>query len=54
MIINYTIKDWLMMAAFDIRSKQRLNRVMNAMVFEYPNYPKISEEANEDGSNQVG
>lgn len=37
-----------------IRSKQRLNRVMNDPVFEYPNYPKISEKADEEGSNQVG
>lgn len=44
---NYTIKeDQLMMTTFDNRSKQRLNGVMNALGFEYPDYPKISEEAN--------
>jgi short subunit dehydrogenase-like uncharacterized protein len=33
-----------MTVAFGSRSKQRLNRVMDALGFEYPDYPKIGEE----------
>lgn len=44
---NYIIKeDQLITATFDNRSKQRLNRVTDALGFEYPDYLKISEEAN--------
>jgi hypothetical protein len=36
---NYTKKeDQLMTAAFDTRPKRRLNRVMDALNFEYPDY----------------
>lgn len=34
-----------MTGAFVNRGKQRLNRVMDALKFEYPDYPKISKEA---------
>lgn len=43
---NYTIKeDRLMMAAFSNRAKSRLNRVTDALGFEYLDYPKIAEKA---------
>jgi hypothetical protein len=32
-----------MTAAFGIRSKQRLNRVMDALNFEYPNYERLNK-----------
>jgi hypothetical protein len=36
---NYTKKeDQLMIAAFGTRPKRRLNRVMDALNFEYPDY----------------
>jgi hypothetical protein len=42
---NYTKKeDQLMIAAFGTREKWRLNRVMDVLGFEYPNYEKIEEE----------
>jgi hypothetical protein len=42
---NFTKKeDQLMTAAFGDRGKQRLNMVMDALKFEYPNYPKVLEE----------
>ena len=33
-----------MTAAFGTRKKQRLNRVMDALGFEYPNYERLDEE----------
>jgi hypothetical protein len=43
---NYTKKeDQLMLAAFGTREKQRLNRVMDALNFEYPDYQRLDEEA---------
>jgi hypothetical protein len=39
---NYTKKeDQLMTAAFGTRPKRRLNRVMDALKFEYPDYEKL-------------
>jgi hypothetical protein len=39
---NYTKKeDQLMTAAFGTRPKQRLNRVMDALKFEYPDYERL-------------
>jgi hypothetical protein len=43
---NYTRKeDQLMTAAFGTRPKQRLNRVMNALNFEYPDYEQLNKGA---------
>jgi hypothetical protein len=43
---NYTKKeDQLMTATFDTRKKRRLNRVMDALGFEYSDYEKLDEEA---------
>jgi hypothetical protein len=43
---NYTKKeDQLMVAAFGTRPKQRLNRVMDALNFEYPDYERLDEGA---------
>jgi hypothetical protein len=43
---NYTKKeDQLMTAAFGTRPKQRLNRVIDALKFEYPDYERISKGA---------
>jgi hypothetical protein len=43
---NYTKKeDQLMIAAFSTREKRRLNRVMDALGFEYPDYDRLDEEA---------
>jgi hypothetical protein len=43
---NYTKKeDQLMTAAFGTRPKRRLNRVMDALKFEYPNYERLSKGA---------
>jgi hypothetical protein len=43
---NYTKKeDQLMTAAFGTRPKQRLNRVMDALKFEYPDYERLSKGA---------
>jgi hypothetical protein len=43
---NYTKKeDQLMTAAFDTREKRRLNRVMDALGFKYPDYERLDEEA---------
>jgi hypothetical protein len=48
---NYTKKeDQLMTAAFGTRPKQRLNRVMDALNFEYPDYERLSKGA--EGSKQ--
>jgi hypothetical protein len=41
---NYTKKeDQLMTAAFGTRPKQRLNRVMDALNFEYPDYERLDK-----------
>jgi hypothetical protein len=43
---NYTKKeDQLMTAAFGARPKQRLNRVMDALNFEYPDYERLNKGA---------
>jgi hypothetical protein len=43
---NYTKKeDQLMTAAFSTREKQRRNRVMGALNFEYPDYERLDEGA---------
>jgi hypothetical protein len=42
---NYTKKDQLMTAAFDARPKRRLNRVMDALNFEYPDYERLNKSA---------
>jgi hypothetical protein len=43
---NYTKKeDQLMTAAFGIRPKRTLNRVMDALKFEYPDYEKLDKGA---------
>jgi hypothetical protein len=43
---NYTKKeDQLMSAAFGTRPKRRLNRVMDALNFEYPDYERLSKGA---------
>jgi hypothetical protein len=41
---NYTKKeDQLMTTAFDTRQKRRLNRVMDALNFEYPDYERLND-----------
>jgi hypothetical protein len=42
---NYTKEDQLMTAAFGTRPKRRLNRVMDALNFEYPDYERLDEGA---------
>jgi hypothetical protein len=42
---NYTKKDQLMTAAFGTRPKRRLNRVMDALNFENPDYERLSKGA---------
>jgi hypothetical protein len=43
---NHTKKeDQLMTAAFGTREKWRLNRVMDALNFEYPDYDRLDEGA---------
>ena len=43
---NYTMKeDQLMTAAFGSRLKRRLNCVMDALNFEYPDYERLDEGA---------
>jgi hypothetical protein len=42
---NYTEEDQLMTTAFGTRPKRRLNRVMNALNFEYPDYERLDEGA---------
>jgi hypothetical protein len=43
---NYTKKeDQLMIAAFGTQPKRRLNRVMDTLNFEYPDYEKLDEGA---------
>jgi hypothetical protein len=45
---NYTKKeDQLMTVAFSTWKKQRLNQVMDALSFEYPDYERLDEEAGE-------
>jgi hypothetical protein len=41
----YQKEDQLMTAAFGTRPKQRLNRVMDALNFEYPDYEQLSKGA---------
>jgi hypothetical protein len=51
---NYTKKeDQLMTAAFGTRPKQRLNRVMDALNFEYPDYERLSKGAEETKRKRV-
>jgi hypothetical protein len=43
---NYTKKeDQLLTAAFGARPKQRLNRVMDALNFKYPDYERLNKVA---------
>jgi hypothetical protein len=43
---NYTKKeDQLMTVAFGTRPKRRLNRVMDALNFEFPDYDRLDERA---------
>jgi hypothetical protein len=43
---NYTKKeDQMMTAAFGTRPKRRLNRVMDALNFEYPDYERLRKSA---------
>jgi hypothetical protein len=43
---NYSKKeDQLMTAAFGTRPKRRLNRVMDALGFEYPDYERLDKDA---------
>jgi hypothetical protein len=43
---NYTRKeDQLMTTAFGTRPKRRLNRVMDALNFDYPDYGRLNEGA---------
>ena len=45
-IENYTKKeDQLMKAAFGTYGKRKLNRVMDALNFEYPDYDRLDEGA---------
>jgi hypothetical protein len=45
---NYTKKeDQLMTTAFGTLPKRRLNRVMDALEFEYPDYVKLSDKGAE-------
>jgi hypothetical protein len=45
-LANYSKKeDQLMTAAFGTRPKQRLNRVMDALDFEYPDYERLDKDA---------
>jgi hypothetical protein len=50
---NYTKKeDKLMTVAFGIRPKRRLNRVMDALKFEYLDYERLNKGA--EGPKQKG
>jgi hypothetical protein len=52
---NYTKKeDQLMTAAFGTRPKRRLNRVMDALNFEYPDYERLDEGAGGAKRKRVG
>jgi hypothetical protein len=45
-LCNYTKKeDQLMTAAFGTRPKRRLNRVMDVLKFEYPDYERLNKGA---------
>jgi hypothetical protein len=45
-LVNYSKKeDQLMTAAFGTRLKRRLNRVMDALDFEYPDYERLDKDA---------
>jgi hypothetical protein len=51
---NYTKKeDQLMTAAFGSRPKRRLNRVMDALNFEYPDYERLDEGGRWDKRKRV-
>jgi hypothetical protein len=45
-------EDKLMTTAFGTREKQRLNRVMDALNFEYPDYNKLDEAT--EGRKETG
>jgi hypothetical protein len=53
-ILGYYMKkeDKLMTTAFGTREKQRLNRVMDALNFEYPDYNKLDEAT--EGRKETG
>jgi hypothetical protein len=51
---NYSKKeDQLMTAAFGTRPKQRLNRVMDALDFEYPDYERLDKDAKDQKRKRV-
>jgi hypothetical protein len=51
---NYTKKeDQLMTAAFGTRKKRRLNRVMDALNFEYPDYERLDEQARKANKKRI-
>jgi hypothetical protein len=51
---NYSKKeDQLMTAAFDTRPKRRLNRVLDALNFEYPDYERLDRGAEGQKSKRV-
>jgi hypothetical protein len=51
---NYSKKeDQLMTAAFGTRPKRRLNRVMDALNFEYPDYERLDRGAEEQKRKRV-
>jgi hypothetical protein len=51
---NYTKKeDQLMTAAFGTGPKRRLNWVMDALNFEYPDYDRLDEEAREQKGKEL-
>jgi hypothetical protein len=51
---NYTRKeDQLMTAAFGTRPKRRLNRVMDALNFEYPDYERLNKGAEEQKRKRI-
>jgi hypothetical protein len=52
---NYTKKeDQLMTAAFGTRPKRRLNRVMDALNFEYPDYERLNKGAEGQKRKRIG
>jgi hypothetical protein len=51
---NYSKKeDQLMTTAFGSRPKRRLNRVMDALDFEYPDYERLDKDAEGQKRNRV-
>jgi hypothetical protein len=46
-------EDQLMIAAFSTRNKRRLNRVMDTLGFEYPNYERLDEEVGGAKKNRI-